>query len=316
MSSTWIGGTEMSGTGTIGFIGLGVMGRPMAAHLVNAGLTVVVHNRSQTAVDDLVAAGAVGAASPAEVAERADTIITMLPDAPDVEKVLFGTDGVTTTARPGRVVVDCSTIAPERAVTIAATLSESAIGFVDAPVSGGEHGAHTGNLAVMMGGSPSDIATATSAIAAFSGVVAHVGPVGSGQLVKAANQMIVAGNIALVAEALSLLQRTDVDMDAAISVLNGGLAASRVLENKARRMIDRDFTPGFRVDLHYKDLLIAQSAADQAGLATPVAAVVTQLVQALRASGDGGLDHGALITVIERLCSPNTLKGHTSCQQH
>ncbi|MGV9718520.1 NAD(P)-dependent oxidoreductase [Rhodococcus pyridinivorans] len=304
----------MGDASVIGFIGLGVMGRPMASHLVNAGRKVVVHNRSRASVDALVAVGAIAAKSPAEVVVQADTIITMLPDAPDVERVLFGPDGATSAAEAGSLVIDCSTISPGRAASIAARLNESSIGYVDAPVSGGEVGAVAGNLAVMMGGSKSDVAAATSAIEPFSGAVAHVGPVGSGQLVKAANQMMVAGNIAMLGEALSLLKRTSVDVEAAISVLGSGLAASRVLENKAGKMINRDFTPGFRIDLHYKDLLIAQAAADQAGLATPVTAVVTQLVQALRGAGDGGLDHAALIQAIERLSSPHSHEGNAPCR--
>lgn len=288
-------------TRSIGFIGLGVMGRPMAAHLTAAGAKVAVHNRSSAAVDDLVSKGAVRAQNPAEVARHADVIITMLPDLPDVENVLFDSDGVLSTARRGALVIDCSTVTSDGATSIAARLGEHGVRFVDAPVSGGETGAVNGTLAVMMGGEAESVAEAARVVEPFASVTAHVGPTGSGQFVKAANQMIVAGNLAMVAEALTLLQRTPVDIDAAVRVLNSGLAASRVLENKAAKMINHEFTPGFRIDLHHKDLQIALGAAETANVAVPVTAHVTQLVQALRSAGDGGLDHAALVRSIERL---------------
>ncbi|WP_082753927.1 NAD(P)-dependent oxidoreductase [Mycobacterium sp. NAZ190054] len=285
----------------IGFIGLGVMGAPMAGHLVDAGHEVVVFNRSRAKVDALEARGAVGGTSPAQVGEKADVVITMLPDSPDVEEVLFGAAGVVSALRPGSLVIDCSTISPDAAVAIAARLAESDIAFVDAPVSGGDVGAKAGTLAVMMGGDEDAVQRATAVLTAVAATLVHVGPVGAGQLVKAANQMLVAGNIALVGEALTVLQRTGVDVDAALTVLGGGLAASKVLEVKAPKMLSRDFAPGFRLDLHHKDLKIALAAAERAQIAVPLTGVITQLVQALRAAGDGGLDHSALIKALERL---------------
>lgn len=285
----------------IGFIGLGVMGKPMAGHLLDAGHEVVVFNRSRGKVDQLVEAGAVGATNPAQIGEKADVVVTVLPDSPDVETVLFGADGVLTTLRPGTVVIDCSTIAPEAARHIGARLAERDVAFVDAPVSGGEAGAVAGTLAVMMGGETDAVRRAGEVLDAVAATMVHVGPAGAGQLVKAANQMLVAGNIALVAEAVSLLRRTGVEVAAALRVLGGGLAASKVLEVKAPKMLDRDFAPGFRLDLHHKDLKIALAAAEQAQLAVPVTGLVTQLVHALRSAGDGGLDHGALIKAFERL---------------
>ncbi|MEV0364678.1 NAD(P)-dependent oxidoreductase [Nocardia fusca] len=285
----------------IGFIGLGVMGAPMAGHLVDAGHNVVVFNRSRAKIEQLELRGAVGATSPAQVGEKADVVITVLPDSPDVDEVLFGAGGVLTALRPGSLVVDCSTIAPESARDFAARLADRDVAFVDAPVSGGEAGAVAGTLAVMMGGEKDAVRRAGEVLDATAATTVHVGPAGAGQLVKAANQMLVAGNIAMVAEAVSLLLRTGVEVDAALTVLNGGLAASKVLEVKAPKMLARDFVPGFRVDLHHKDLKIALSAAEQARIAVPLTGVITQLVQALRSAGDGGLDHGALIKALERL---------------
>lgn len=285
----------------IGFVGLGVMGRPMAGHLVEAGHEVVCTNRSQPAVDALVAAGAEAARTPAEVAEKADVVITMVPDAPDVESVVLGPDGIALTARPGTLVIDCSTIAPGAAQALGEALADRGLRFVDAPVSGGEAGAVAGRLAIMLGGEASAVRDAEEALAPFAGVTAHVGPVGSGQLVKAANQMLVAGALAMTGEALTLLGQAGVDIEAALGVLQGGLAGSRVLEAKAPSMLARDFTPGFRLDLHHKDLKIALAAAEDANVAVPLTGVVTQLVQGLRAAGDGGQDHGALIKAVERL---------------
>lgn len=285
----------------IGFVGLGVMGRPMATHLVQAGHHVVCTNRSQPAVDALVASGAEPAATPADLAAQVDVVVTMLPDGPDVESVVLGEDGIVETARPGTLVIDCSTIAPACAQRLGAVLADRGLRFVDAPVSGGEAGASAGRLAVMLGGEAGAVRDATDALAAFTGVASHVGPVGSGQLVKAANQMLVAGALAMTGEALTLLGRADVDVSAAVGVLNGGLAGSKVLEVKAPTMLARDFTPGFRLDLHAKDLRIALAAAERAGVAVPVTGVVTQLVQGLRAAGEGGEDHGALVKAVERL---------------
>lgn len=285
----------------VGFIGLGVMGKPMAGHLVAAGHEVVVFNRSRAKVDELETHGAVGAVSPAQVGEKADVVITMLPDSPDVEQVLFGTEGAASTLRPESLVIDCSTISPTAAVVLAERLAEKGIAFVDAPVSGGEAGAIAGTLAVMMGGEEEAVRRAVSVLDSVAATLVHVGPVGAGQLVKAANQMLVAGNIALVGEAVTLLQRSNVNVEAALTVLGGGLAASKVLETKAPKMLTRDFEPGFRVDLHHKDLKIALAAAEQAQIAVPLTGVITQLVQALRSAGDGGLDHSALIKALERL---------------
>lgn len=293
----------MAGGMNVGFVGLGVMGLPMASHLVEAGHRVLGYNRSPAAAETLISRGAHGAESLAELAVRSDVVVTMLPDSPDVEEVLFAPNGIASKLGAGALVIDCSTISPQSATSIGARLAEADVAFVDAPVSGGEVGAVSGSLAVMMGGADADVVRAQEILGAFASTMAHVGPIGSGQLVKAANQILVAGNIAMVAEALTLLGRTNVDVRTALGVLNGGLAASRVLEVKGPKMVDRDFSPGFRLDLHYKDLKIALSAAERANVALPLTGIVTQLVQAMRSAGGGSLDHGALIQAVERLSS-------------
>jgi 2-hydroxy-3-oxopropionate reductase len=284
---------------TIGFIGLGIMGSPMAANLVRAGFDVTGHTRSRPGLDRLTAAGGRAAGSVAEAVDGADAVITMLPDTPDVESVLLGPDGVLANAAPGTLVIDMSTISPQTARAIAA----AADGFrvLDAPVSGGERGAVEGTLSIMVGGSADDVAVALPVLEALGTTIVHVGPAGAGQTVKAANQLVVAGTIQLVAEAIVLLEASGVDAEAGLRVLAGGLAGSTVLDRKASSMLARQFTPGFRVDLHHKDLGIMLDAARSAGAVVPVGALVAQLMAALRAQGDGGLDHTALLRLTERL---------------
>lgn len=280
----------------IGFIGLGIMGGPMAANLVEAGFEVTGYNRGRAKVDRLVAAGGRGADSVADVVRDADVVVTMLPDSPDVREIVLGADGVLTHAAPGMLLIDCSTIRPDVSREIATRTRA-----LDAPVSGGEQGAIDGTLSIMVGGAAEDFAAAGPILNAIGSTVVHVGAAGAGQTVKAANQLIVAGTIGLVAEALVFLEAHEVDTAAAIQVLAGGLAGNRILDRKAAAMIDRAFTPGFRVELHHKDLGIVQAAAREAGVAIPLGAVVAQLMGALVAQGDGGLDHGALIKLVTRL---------------
>jgi 2-hydroxy-3-oxopropionate reductase len=284
---------------TIGFIGLGIMGSPMAANLVRAGFEVAGHTRSRPGLERLTAAGGRAADSVAEAVAGADAVITMLPDSPDVESVLLGPDGVLANAAPGTLVIDMSTISPQTARAVAA----AADGFrvLDAPVSGGERGAVEGTLSIMVGGSDDDVAAARPVFEALGTTIVHVGPAGAGQTVKAANQLVVAGTIQLVAEAIVLLETSGVDAEAGLRVLAGGLAGSTVLDRKAASMLAREFAPGFRVDLHHKDLGIMLDAARSAGAVVPVGALVAQLMAALRARGDGGLDHTALLRLTERL---------------
>ncbi|MEO6827333.1 MAG: 2-hydroxy-3-oxopropionate reductase [Microbacteriaceae bacterium] len=285
----------------IAVIGLGIMGLPMAVNLVKAGHTVVGFNRSQEKIDKLVAQGGIGAASTAEAVKDADIIITMVPDSPDVEAVVSGADGLFASAKKGAIWIDASTIRPDVSVRLAADARKAGIRPLDAPVSGGETGAIEGTLSIMLGGDADDVAAAREVLEVVGATVVHVGPSGSGQTVKAANQLIVAGTIELVAEALIFLEAHSVDTDAAIKVLAGGLAGNRILDRKATNMVARSFEPGFRVDLHHKDLGIVTAAAREAGVAIPLGALTAQLMGALRAEGHGSLDHSALMLLVEQL---------------
>ncbi len=286
---------------TVAVIGLGIMGGPMAANLLKAGFDVVGYNRSRDKVDQLVGQGGRGADDVAGAVRDADVVVTMLPDSPDVEGVVLGEDGVLDSARPGTLLIDASTIRPDVSVRLAEAAKARGVRAVDAPVSGGEAGAVEGTLSIMVGGEESDVAAARPVLEAVGSTVVHVGPAGSGQTVKAANQLIVAGTIELVAEALVFLEAYGVDTAAAVKVLAGGLAGNRILDRKAAGMIARQFAPGFRVDLHHKDLGIVTSAAREAGVAIPLGAVVAQLMGALRAGGHGSLDHSALLLLVEQL---------------
>jgi 2-hydroxy-3-oxopropionate reductase len=292
------GAIEMT---SVGFIGLGIMGLPMAGNLVKAGFDVVGFNRSEARVRALVEAGGRGASDVPEAVRDADVIITMVPDSPDVEAVTGGDDGVFANARKGALYVDMSSIRPDVSVRVAAAGQEAGLRVLDAPVSGGEVGAIEASLSIMVGGEAEDFAAARPVLDALGKTVVHVGPVGSGQTVKAANQLIVAGNIELVAEAIVFLEAYGVDTKAALEVLAGGLAGSTVLNRKGAGMLAREFQPGFRLALHHKDLGIVQSAAREAGVAIPIAAVVSQLVGAMVARGDGGLDHSGLLKLVQEL---------------
>jgi len=270
---------------TMGFIGLGIMGGPMAANLVKAGHAVVGYNRRPEPIERLVAAG--GASNVAEAVAGADVVITMLPDSPDVQTVALGEDGVFANAKPGLLYIDGSTIRPAVSADLAAEGAKRGIRVVDAPVSGGEQGAVDASLSIMVGGSPEDFAAARPVLEAVGKTVVHVGPPGAGQTVKAANQLIVAGTIQLVSEAIVFLEAHGVDMESAIKVLAGGLAGNAILDRKAAGMLARRFDPGFRIDLHHKDLGIVQAAAREAGVVIPVGALVSQLVASLRAQGHG-----------------------------
>ena len=225
----------------------------------------------------------------------------MLPDSPDVESVVLGEDGVFANAKPGLLYIDCSTIRPDVSAHVAAEGAKNGIRVLDAPVSGGEQGAIEASLSIMVGGSEEDFAAARPVLEAMGKTVVHVGPAGSGQTVKAANQLIVAGTIELVAEAMVFLEAYGVDMESAIKVLAGGLAGNAILDRKAAGMLARRFEPGFRIDLHHKDLGIVQAAAREAGVIIPLGAVVSQLVASLRAQGRGDLDHSALLLLVEQL---------------
>ncbi len=297
---------------TIAFIGLGIMGAPMAAHLVHAGHDVIGVNRSRPPVDRLVELGGRGADGIAEAVAEADVVITMLPDSPDVEVTALGENGVFASAKAGTLYVDCSSIRPDVARRVAEEGTARGFRVLDAPVSGGESGAVQASLSIMVGGAAADVEHARPILETFGRTVIHVGPHGAGQTVKAANQLIVAGTIELVAEAIVFLEAHAVDTEAAVTVLAGGLAGNAILERKAAGMLKREFAPGFRIDLHHKDMGILTGAAREAGVAIPLGAHVAELIGSLRAQGHGGLDHTALLLLVEQLSGrPSSTEGGT-----
>jgi 2-hydroxy-3-oxopropionate reductase len=286
---------------TIAFIGLGIMGGPMAEHLVKAGYAVIGFNRSPGAVERLVTAGGKGATSVAEAVREADVIITMVPDSPDVEGLALGEGGIYANARQGAIHVDMSSIRPDVSARLAEAGKAAGVRVMDAPVSGGETGAIEGTLSIMVGADRADFDEVKPILDAMGTTVVLVGPPGSGQTVKAANQLIVAGTIELVAEAIVFLRAYGVDTEAAVAVLAGGLAGNRILERKAANMLAGNFAPGFRIDLHHKDMGIVTAAARERDVVIPLGALTAQLVAAVRAQGDGDLDHSALLRGVERL---------------
>jgi len=286
---------------SVAFIGLGIMGSPMAGHLVKAGHDVTGYNLHPGPIQKLVDAGGRGAESVPEAVRDADVIITMVPDSPDVEAVTTGEGGIFSHARKGALYIDMSSIRPDVSVRVAKAGQEAGLRVLDAPVSGGEAGAVEANLSIMVGGEAEDFAAAKPLLDTVGKTVVHVGPAGAGQTVKAANQLIVAVNIEALAEAVVFLEAYGVDMKAALEVLGGGLAGSTVLDRKRQNMLTREFAPGFRLALHHKDLGIVTSAAREAGVVIPLGAVVAQLVAALVARGDGGLDHSGLLKIVTEL---------------
>ncbi|OBG32634.1 2-hydroxy-3-oxopropionate reductase [Mycobacterium sp. E3198] len=286
---------------TIAFIGLGIMGGPMACHLARAGHTVVGYNRSPQRTAALVEAGGVAAESIEAAVKDADVVAVMVPDSPDVQAVLASDGGVFAHAQPDTLVIDFSSIRPDVTRELAEEARRRGLRMIDAPVSGGEAGAKNASLSIMVGGTADDFAAAKPILAAVGTTIVHVGPNGAGQTVKAANQLIVAGNIELLAEAITFLRAYGVDLDAAVTVLGGGLAGSAVLDQKAAKMLARNFDPGFRIELHHKDLGIVTSAAREADVVIPLGAVVAQLMASALANGDGALDHSGLLLGVERL---------------
>jgi 2-hydroxy-3-oxopropionate reductase len=284
----------------IGFIGLGVMGTPMAGHLQAAGHALFVHTRSKPP-QALVDAGATVCGSPRVVAEQAEVVFLMLPDTPDVELVLFGDRGVAGGLAPGKMVVDCSSIAPVATRGFAARVAELGCDYVDAPVSGGEVGAKAASLSIMVGGTPEAVDRVRPLLALMGRNITHVGAVGDGQVCKVANQVIVALNIAAVAEALVFARKAGADPARVREALMGGFAASRVLEVHGPRMLEHSFAPGFRIALHQKDLQLALQAARGIGMALPQTAQVAQWMQACEAMGLAQSDHSALVRVVEAL---------------
>jgi 2-hydroxy-3-oxopropionate reductase len=285
----------------IGFIGLGIMGKPMAGHLLRAGYPLVVHNRSRRAVEELVAQGAQEAHSPREVARESQVIITMLPDSPDVELVALGRGGLIEGAGEGDTYIDMSTIAPSVAVKVAEAMAENGVRCLDAPVSGGDVGAINATLSIMVGGDQATFDAARPVLEVLGKTITLCGGSGAGQTVKACNQIQVALNFVGLAEALVLGAKAGVDPAVIVEVLSGGYAQTRVMDVRGPRIIRGDFEPGFRSKFHYKDLNIIMKTGNDYGVPLPVTSVVHELFGAMLASGRGDLDHSGIITVLEGL---------------
>ncbi len=286
---------------TVGFIGLGTMGKPMARHLMQAGYSLVLHNRSPQAVKELVSEGALAANSAKEVAARSDTVVTMLPDSPDVEVVVAGDKGVLQGAHRGMLLIDMSTISPVVARKLAQQAEAQGIDMLDAPVSGGEVGAINATLSIMVGGKEAAFARALSIFQALGKNIVRIGEAGAGQVTKAANQIVVALTIEAISEALVMATKAGVDAAKVRQALLGGFASSRVLDVHGQRILDRNFKPGFRINLHHKDLSIALATGKEYAVPLPVTAQVYQMMSALLASGLGGMDHSGLVTLLEEL---------------
>lgn len=285
----------------IGFIGLGIMGRPMAANLLKAGYEVVVRNRSAAAEDELRALGATVAGSPREVAAQSDVVITMLPNSPDVRLVCLGEGGIIEAAREGLVVVDMSSIAPTAAREVGEALAAKGVTMLDAPVSGGEPGAVAGTLSIMAGGDRATFDRVRDVLLAMGRSAAYVGPLGAGNIAKLANQTVVAVNIAVLGEALVLARLSGVDPAAVLEAIKGGLAGSNVMNAKGPMMLGGDFRPGFRVDLHVKDLDNVLATGHGVHAPLPLTAAVREMLSSLGADGHGSDDHSALVTYFEKL---------------
>jgi 2-hydroxy-3-oxopropionate reductase len=284
----------------IGFIGPGIMGRPMALNLLKHGYPLRAYARHLEALQPLVEAGATACRTPAEVASQADVVIIMVSDTPDVEQVLFGENGAVHGARPGCIVVDMSTISPTATREFAQGLAEKGIEMLDAPVSGGEIGAINGTLSIMAGGKPEVFERVRPVFECLGQNIVLIGRHGAGQVAKACNQIVAAVTIEAVAEALTFAQRNDVDAGKVREALLGGFAGSKIMEVHGKRMLDKDFKPGFKVALHQKDMRIVMETAQQIGLQLPAATLVTEHLNALVKQGDSELDSSAIFNVIQQ----------------
>lgn len=286
---------------TIGFIGLGIMGRPMAKNVLKAGYPLVVHSRSRGPVDDVVKAGATAASSPKDVASRCDVLITMLPNSPDVEQVALGKDGIIEGAKAGLIFVDMSTISPIVSQKLGKVLAAKGVKMLDAPVSGGEKGAIDAALSIMVGGDKATFETVLPIFQAMGRTITLLGPLGFGGFTKLANQIIVAVNLTALAEALTLGKKAGLDRELLLTALAGGLAGSKCLDQKKSNYIAGTYNPGFKIDLHFKDLGLIMESARTLGVPLPATAVVQELFNAMRVKGRGGLDHSGIITLLEDL---------------
>jgi len=297
---------------TIGFIGLGIMGRPMAENLREADYELVVYNRSEEKADEFVERGGEKASSPREVAEKSDVVITMLPDSPQVEELVLGEDGVAAGMSEGKLYIDMSSIAPATSRQVHEVLEEKGVEALDAPVSGGQPAAESGELAIMVGGSDEAVERARPILEVMGKAVTHIGPPGAGQVAKAANQVVVALTIQAVAEALTLVRKTGVDAAKVREALLGGLAQSKILEMHGERMLEHDFDPGFKLSLHRKDLAIALQAAREEGVPLLATAQAAEVMNALLASGHGDEDHAVIASFYEELAGVSDAESATS----
>jgi 2-hydroxy-3-oxopropionate reductase len=277
------------------------MGRPMARNLLKAGYSLVVHSRSRGPVDEIVKAGATAAAAPADVARQCDVLITMLPNSPDVEQVALGPGGVIEGARQGLIFADMSTISPIVSQKVGKALEAKGVAMLDAPVSGGEKGAIDGALSIMVGGDKAVFERVLPIFQAMGKTITLLGPLGFGGFTKLANQIIVAVNLTALAEALTLGKKAGLDRELLLTALAGGLAGSKCLDQKKPNYVANTYNPGFKIDLHYKDLGLIMESARALGVPLPATAVVQELFSALRVKGRGGLDHSGVITLLEDL---------------
>jgi 2-hydroxy-3-oxopropionate reductase len=285
----------------IGFVGLGIMGKPMAKNLVNAGYAVTVYNRSSPAVDELVAAGASAGTSSADVAAKSDITVLMVPDSPDSEAVVLGENGLLEGASAGDLIVDMSSIEPGVSQRIHDACGEKGANFIDAPVSGGEPFAISGDLAIMVGGEASDFERAQPLFDVMGKSAVLCGASGAGNVTKLANQIVVGANIHALAEALVLATKAGVNPETVFDAIKGGLAGSNVMNAKGPMMFERNFTPGFRIELHYKDINNAAKTANELDLPLQVTANLQQVMKALVGWGEGGNDHSGILSYVEKL---------------
>lgn len=286
----------------VGFIGLGIMGKPMALNLMKAGHSLKVFNRSKGAVKELVALGAEEAATHRDAAVGVDALITMLPDSPDVRNVMIGENGVIHSAEKGLLYIDMSSILPDVSREIGAALKEKGIDMLDAPVSGGDLGAIAGTLAIMVGGEEQAFQRALPLFQAMGSSYVLVGPLGSGNTTKLTNNMIVAGNIAILSEALMLCKESGTDLQKVLDAIRGGSAGSAVLESKSPKILQGDYKPGFKIDLHIKDLKNAKITGEKLGLHMPITELAAEMYQELSDEGHGSSDHSGLFTYYEKKC--------------
>ena len=292
----------------IGFVGLGIMGKPMSINLLKAGYNVFVHDLDLDAVNKIVKEGAMAVNSPREATQNSDVVITMLPDSPEVEEVVFGANGIIESLRDGMLFIDMSTIAPQTSKKVYDSLQKKGTEALDAPVSGGEVGAQSGTLSIMVGGSNIAFERALPILQTMGKNIVHIGEAGAGQVAKTCNQIIVGMTIQAVAEAMTLAKKSNVDLEKVREALLGGFAQSRILDLHGQRIIDRNFQPGFKIKLHRKDMNIALQTGKDLSVPLPGCAQVATQMDAVIAQGDGELDHSALALFLERLSNVGSVK--------